>query len=81
MKLRDIVKVIGAGDHIHIGTKHGSGWLFTGTAAQLEGVLPAVLERNVVNLYSHEGREACSTCRALRPGTAIIVEGDENGPF
>lgn len=30
MKTRDIVKVIGAGDHIHIGTEHGSGWLFTG---------------------------------------------------
>ena len=66
---------------IHIGTQGGAGWLYSGEAQSLrQNVAENFLNRKVVEMYIHEGREEDKklNCCELKAGIAVIVSGKEN---
>lgn len=79
MTLMQFFNVLAAEAVIHVGTEHGQGWLFTGTPRAAASLIPDMLDREIVHIFPHEGREANEYCRELLPGLAIEVEGSENG--
>ena len=79
MTLEKLLAVFGSGEQLYIATNEGRGWIFTGTPSQAKKGVPHLLDRAVVQMYSHEGREGSQYCRMLRPGTAVVVEGCECG--
>lgn len=79
MTLCELLEVTGSDTVIHIGTDDGHGWLFSDTTEHLLNLDWDWLLRPVVEQYYHIGREEHSTCCALKPGVAVIIEGRENG--
>lgn len=73
--LGQLLDVCGCGTILHIGAEQSNGWAFTGPAAQAAGDMSDWSGREIVELYQHEGRDACPTCCKLDPGLAIVVEG------
>lgn len=79
MTLKELAKICPSYETIHIGTEHGRGWLFSGTNHHWTIDIISMLERPVVNIYRHEGRDPEYTCCAMDEGLAIIIEGTEDG--
>lgn len=73
--LGQLLDVCGVGTILHIGADYSDGWAFTGTAKDAAREMADWKDREIINLYQHEGREACPTCCKLEPGLAIVVEG------
>lgn len=67
---------------IHIGTTYGTCWLYSGEAQNLlKNVKEDFLNREVAEMYIHEGREEdkrLNVCE-LKPGIAVLIRGKENG--
>lgn len=67
---------------IHIGTTYGEGWLYSGEAQSLlKTVAETFLNREVSEMYIHDGREEDKklNCCELKAGIAVIIKGKENG--
>ena len=80
MTLRKLLEVMGAGAFLHIGAERGRGWCFSDTVTNLTDYLPDDWkDREIVQMYPHEGREGSRYCRELKPGIAVVVEGYGNG--
>lgn len=81
MTLSNIAELIGAGTVLHIGTEHGNCWLFSDCTKNLftSEYMETFMDREVVNMYAHNGREKGRNCVELLPGIAIIVAGYESG--
>lgn len=73
--LGQLLAVCGVGTVLHIAADYSDGWAFTGTAAQAAAEMSDWTDREILQMYQHEGREACPTCCKLDPGLAVIVEG------
>lgn len=73
--LGQLLEVCGIGTVLHIAADYSNGWAFSGTAGQAAKELDRWRDREIVQLYQHEGREACPTCCQLEPGLAVVVEG------
>lgn len=73
--LGQLLDVCGCGTILHIGADYSAGWAFTGTAAQAAADMNDWADREIVELYQHEGRDECPTCCKLDPGLAVVVEG------
>lgn len=85
MKLKSILEIIGHGVYVRIGTQDGQGWILYDTSQKLyrskDSFVVSLLEREVINMYPGDYREALPTCCELKAGLAIIIEGFENGKF
>lgn len=85
MTLKELIDSTAGGTHLHIGTAHGCGWLFSASCLDLVyredcDDLDKYLDREITNLYYHEGRkETPGFCRGMKPGIAVLIQGDENG--
>ena len=73
--LGQLLEVCGASTVLHIAADYSNGWAFTGTAEDAAKEMDGWKDREIINLYQHEGREACPTCCKLDPGLAVVVEG------
>lgn len=79
--LGQLLAVCGCGTILHIGTENGNGWTFTGAALSAVDEMRDWVEREIVQLYQHEGRDASRWCCKLEPGLAVVVQGFENGRY
>ena len=80
MTIKMLLKLMGVGTVLHIGTEHGNGWIYSDTVTNLNDLLPDEWkEREIVSMYAHGGREESQYCKMLCPGIAVLVEGYENG--
>ena len=73
--LGQLLDVCGCGTILHIAADYSDGWAFTGTAAQAAAEMNDWSDREILQLYQHEGREANRWCCKLEPGLAVVVEG------
>jgi hypothetical protein len=73
--LGQLFEVCGAGTVVHIAADYSNGWAFTGTVARAADEMSDWAEREILELYQHDGREAGPYCCKLDPGLAIVVEG------
>lgn len=79
--LGQLLDVCGGGTILHIGAENGNGWTFTGPAVNAAVDMKSWADREIVQLYQHEGREASRWCCKLDPGLAVVVEGRESGRY
>ena len=79
--LGQLLEVCGCGTILHIAADQSNGWAFTGPAAQATVDMNDWAEREIVELYQHEGREESSYCCKLEPGLAVVVEGYGTGRY
>lgn len=79
MTLFEVLKVYSHYGTVHIATENGKWWLYSGYNAYLPSKMLKMGNRQVTSIYQHDGREETNTCKAMDPGLAIIIEGNENG--
>lgn len=80
MTLRKLLEVMGVATFLHIGTEHGEGWCYSDTVTNLtDYLLDDWKDREITQMYPHEGREGSRYCKALKPGIAVVVTGCEIG--
>lgn len=80
MTVRNILTLMGTSTFLHIGTEHGECWSYSDTTPNLIDNLPDDWkDREIVEMYPHEGREGSRYCKAMEPGISVIVEGREDG--
>lgn len=83
LTLKNLVETFGANITAHVATIDGSGWIIKNATTDNSGfaceAMNRLADREVVNIYAHEGRPSLPTCYELNPGLAIIVVGSENG--
>jgi hypothetical protein len=75
MLFKDFLQYLNPNVIIHIGAENGVFWLYTGEAS----LVPAMYnDRIITEVYHHSGRDI-KGLKPLKPGLAIIVEGDDIG--
>lgn len=80
MKLLEVMRLISSTVPITIGTDKGEGWLYYSDGITPTDIDTDFLERDVMVIYTSDGRRSYGNgVKALAPGIAIIVEGNEDG--
>lgn len=81
MKLKNLIDILGSGERIRVATEHGKCWIVDTTVIHFDESehYNNLLDREVVNIYTGNGRKATGYATELEPAICILVVGYENG--
>lgn len=80
MTLKNILEVYASGGMILIGTENSNGWWYYDRCINLyhNPEIMNISDREVIQMFAHEGREETGSCCEIEPNTlVIIITGDE----
>jgi hypothetical protein len=81
MTLINLLNVLGSGEWVRIATEEGEQWIIADRVIHVDEkeVYSWLKDRQVLNIYTVDKRDANPHCCKIEAGIAIIVTGNENG--